>query len=347
MVRVEDRSALVGSAQPQPSKYGTRDWRTIDVFARRNLHFHKRHFHSPGPHSSRPGQREKMFSLYLILAAFVGLLHAKSSTGDSVLVILDNKLNRSDYSLFFGGLERASERELMSRLFNCLSQSKDTASPFVRRGTAHPRSRSMTHQTSSTLSYLHHIQKVRPASVEISSLTDPGTLAFASDITPQSLVSLLEKGTNLLLALSQKQNLVNSLANEFSLILPPPQTPLVSHVPEREEPATVIPITPQPNALVSSDLPPVWFSGTPAALGNNPLLFPILRAPAESFASDATADSGADSVLEAADRGGEGLWAGNSLSLVTGFQTRNGARATWVGGVELFSNSFAEKKTLR
>jgi len=31
------------------------------------------------------------------------------------------------------------------------------------------------------------------------------------------------------------------------------------------------------------------------------------------------------------------------LSLVTGFQTRNGARATWVGGVELFSDDFAKK----
>ena len=50
-----------------------------------------------------------MFSLYLILAAFVGLLHAKSSTGDSVLVILDNKLNRSDFSLFFDGLEGTCE----------------------------------------------------------------------------------------------------------------------------------------------------------------------------------------------------------------------------------------------
>lgn len=179
------------------------------------------------------------------------------------------------------------------------------------------------------------------------SLTDPSALGFASDITPQSLVSLLDKGTNLLLALSQKQNLINSLANEFSLILPPPQTPLVSHIPEREEPATVIPIIPQPNAIIGSDLPPVWFSGIPAALGNNPLLFPILRAPAESFASDATADSGADSVLEAADRGGEGLWAGSSLSLVTGFQTRNGARASWIGGVELFSDEFAKKNTLR
>ena len=161
------------------------------------------------------------------------------------------------------------------------------------------------------------------------------------------MVSLLERGTNLLFALSPKQNLVNSLANEFSLILPPPQTPLISHFPEREEPATVIPVTPQPNAVVDSDLPQVWFSGTPAALGNNPLLLPILRAPTESFASDSTSDSGADSAVEAAERGGEGLWAGNSLSLVTGFQARNGARATWVGGVELFSNEFAEKNTPR
>jgi len=226
-------------------------------------------------------------------------------------------------------------------------QNKGTVLPSVRRETAPPQSRSMTHQTLTTLSSLHRIQKARPSFARILGLTDLDTSDFASDITPQSLVSLLDKGTNLLLALSQKQNLVNSLANEFSLILPPPQTPLVSHVPSRDEPATVIPITPQPNTLVDSDLAPVWFSGIPAALGNNPLLFPILRAPAESFASDATADSGADSVLEAVDRGGEGLWAGSSLSLVTGFQTRNGARATWVGGVELFSDDFAKKNTLR
>jgi len=178
-------------------------------------------------------------------------------------------------------------------------------------------------------------------------LTDLYTSDFSSEITPQSLVSLLEKGTNMLFALSQKQNLVNSLASEFSLILPPPQTPLVSHFPKREEPATVIPVTPQPNVLVDADLAPVWFSGIPVALGNNPLLLPILRAPAESFASDATDDSGAESVLEAAERGGEGLWAGSSLSLVTGFQTRSGARATWVGGVEPFSNEFAKKNAPR
>ena len=216
--------------------------------------------------------------------------------------------------------------------------------PSVPQETALPRSESMTNPISTTLSSSHHTQKVGfVAAPSFSPQVDLSTPDFSPDITPQTLVSLLEKGTNLLLALSQKQNLVNSLASEFSLILPPPQTPLVSHFPEREEPATVIPVTPKPNAIVNAELAPVWFSGIPAALGSNPLLFPFLHAPAESFASDAAADSGADLILEAADRGGEGLWAGSSLSLVTGFQTRNGGRVTWVGGVELFSDDFAKK----
>jgi hypothetical protein len=37
---------------------------------------------------------------------------------------------------------------------------------------------------------------------------------------------------------------------------------------------------------------------------------------------------------------------GSSSSLITGFQTRNGARASWIGGVELFSDDFAKKRTL-
>lgn len=102
-----------------------------------------------------------MFSLYLILAVFIGLLQAKSSTGDSVLVILDNKLNQSDYSLFFGGLEGTCKREPVFRLFNILSQSKGIALPFARPETAPRRSRSTTHQTSTTLSSSHRTQKVR------------------------------------------------------------------------------------------------------------------------------------------------------------------------------------------
>ncbi len=46
-------------------------------------------------------------------------------------------------------------------------------------------------------------------------------------------------------------------------------------------------------------------------------------------------------MFDYAERGGEGLWAGSSLGLVTGFQTRDNARITWVGGIELFSDDYA------
>lgn len=169
--------------------------------------------------------------------------------------------------------------------------------------------------------------------------------AYASDITPQSLVQLLESGTNLLIPLSQKQTPLTSLAYEFSLILPPPGTPLVSHFPKRDTPATVIPISvPESLILPTSASSQIWFSGSSHALGNNPLLVPILRSPAESFASDTTADSGADALVEAAEKGGEGLWAGSQMDVVTGFQAVGGARVTWVGGIDVFSDEFANKE---
>lgn len=148
----------------------------------------------------------------------------------------------------------------------------------------------------------------------------------------------------MLIALSAKQSLVTSLASEFSLILPPPGTPLLSHFPERDAPASVIPISPTANNIITPNLAPVWFSGVSHALGNNPLLVPILNAPAESFAADSTSDSGAEAVFDAAEKGGEGLWAGSSMGVVTGFQTREGGRVTWVGGVDMFSDAFAQKE---
>jgi oligosaccharyltransferase complex subunit beta len=87
----------------------------------------------------------------------------------------------------------------------------------------------------------------------------------------------------------------------------------------------------------------VWFSGIPLSLSNNPLLVPILHAPAESFAAEVDGGS-SDAIVDAADRGGEGLWAGSQLSVVTGFQTLNGARVTWVGGVDIFSDELAQKE---
>jgi oligosaccharyltransferase complex subunit beta len=169
-------------------------------------------------------------------------------------------------------------------------------------------------------------------------------LGYAPDITPQSLVTLLSGKTNLLLVLGSKQTILTSFASEFSLILPPPTTPLISHFPKRDTPANVIPIDVPSHPILTSGTPPIWFSGIPHALGNNPQLFPILHAPAESFAADSTEDSNADALVDAADKGGEGLWAGSSMAVVSGFQTKDGARVAWVGGLELFSDAFARKE---
>jgi len=47
-------------------------------------------------------------------------------------------------------------------------------------------------------------------------------------------------------------------------------------------------------------------------------------------------------LVDAIEKGGEGLWAGSELGVVTGFQARSGARVTWAGGVDVFSDAFAK-----
>lgn len=163
---------------------------------------------------------------------------------------------------------------------------------------------------------------------------------------------------NFLIALGTSTTQLTSLASEFSLSLPPPNTPLLSHFPPRDGPHTVIPIDiPLPNsALPKPQQPapilktthpkaPILFSGVPFYIGNNPLLVPILHAPAESLATDTESDKGADVPVDAAEKGGEGLWAGAGLHVVTGFQARSGGRIVWAGGVDLFSDEYTNAQT--
>jgi oligosaccharyltransferase complex subunit beta len=167
---------------------------------------------------------------------------------------------------------------------------------------------------------------------------------FAPDITLKSLIDLLSGGTNLLIALTPAQSPINSFAAEFSLILPPPNTPLISHFPERKTKPDVIPIdVPPSHPILSPNVSPIWFSGVPHAFGLNPFIVPILNAPTESFATDNTQDSDADALVDATEKGGEGLWAGNSLGVVSGFQTRENTRVLWLGGYEMATDEFMSK----
>ncbi|CAK5273944.1 unnamed protein product [Mycena citricolor] len=248
---------------------------------------------------------QSLFTFVVFCLGLSGLLHAKSSTGDSVLVVVE-EAKQKDYSIFFDSLKEQGY-ELTFRV------PKDQTPPVFEFDVP-------------TFSHI----------IVLSSETK----TYGKDITPQSLIDLASSGTNLILTLSQKQTPLASLAAEFNLILPPPSTPLVSFFPEREEPLTVVPVPVPASHIVSSNTP-VWFSGVPHAQGNSPQLVPILKAPAESFAADV--DSGADAIADTVEKGGEGLWAGSQLGLVTGFQVAGGARVSWVGSAEMFSNDFATK----
>ncbi|KAH9926096.1 dolichyl-diphosphooligosaccharide-protein glycosyltransferase [Fomitopsis serialis] len=253
---------------------------------------------------------------FLSFLGFAAAALAKSSTGNSVLVVLDPGSSRDNFSRFFDGLG--------ARGYDLTFRTPKDAHPAV---IAHDHPE------------FSHVILFAPESKSESIILlghHPPVLGHAPFKEHQPAHRSVVKSDAL-----------DIPGGEFSLVLPPPGTPLISHFPERDTPATVIPVEVLSSSpVLSGSLPPVWFSGVPFAFNSNPHIVPILNAPAQSFAADSDADSGAEAIVEAADKGGEGLWAGNSLGLVAGFQTLGGGRATWVGGVDLFSDEFAQKPTI-
>ncbi|KAF8528177.1 Dolichyl-diphosphooligosaccharide--protein glycosyltransferase subunit WBP1 [Hysterangium stoloniferum] len=255
----------------------------------------------------------RLLPLIGALLSFGAACLGRSSTGSSVLVILEPKLAKEDYSLFFDGLtERGYELTFRAPKEDSPQLFKYDEPQFS-----------------------HVI------------LFTPSAKSYAKDVTPQSLVRLLSLNTNLLVVLSTTLTQLTSLAAEFGLSPPPPGTPLVSHFPERPPPHTIVPITLPPSPLLTPNTPPILFAGTPHLMSNNPLLVPVVRAPPESFAADSETDGGADALVDAAEKGGEGLWAGSHMGVVTGFQTRSGARAMFVGGIEVFSDDYAQREVAK
>ncbi|KIY64111.1 oligosaccharyl transferase beta subunit [Cylindrobasidium torrendii FP15055 ss-10] len=247
-----------------------------------------------------------MLPLLSLLISLVTLVVARSSTGTDVLVIVSAE-EQKDYTLFFEDLE--------GRGYDLFFREPKAEKPVL---------------LDADVPQFHHVLMLAS-----------DTKAFASDITPQNIVELLTKNVNVVVALSPKQNLFYTLAPEFGLVPPPPGTPLISYFPERTDPPTVLPVHVAPGPIVTPNTPPVWFSGIPFSVGNSPLLVPILNAPSESFASDS--DSTTESIVESVEKGGEGLWAGSSLGLVTGFQVTDGGRALFLGGGAILSDAFANK----
>ncbi|TFK25753.1 dolichyl-diphosphooligosaccharide-protein glycosyltransferase [Coprinopsis marcescibilis] len=254
----------------------------------------------------------RRFCLLALSLAHVWSVTAKSSTGDSVLVVVDPK-RQAQYSQFLDGLK--------DRGYDITFRSSKAEKPLL---------------IEDDVPNYAHVILLAPESKNLG----------GKDITPQNIVELLNLKTNVIVTLSPAQTSLSSLASEFSLILPPPASPLISYFPKRDESPTLIPISvpDKSSPVLTKHIAPVWFSGIPQALGNSPLIVPILKAPAESFAGELLTQGGsAESLVDAADKGGEGLWAGSSLGVVTGFQTASGGRITWLGGADMLTDELFQK----
>jgi len=235
---------------------------------------------------------------------------ARSSTGSKVLVVLEPQLSRDDYSTFFSGLE--------SRGYELTFRAPKDVAPAV---------------LQDDVAQFNHVIVFAPTAK-----------TFSPDLSPQTLLQLLNKQTNLLIAVSSTHTPMHGFAAEFGLTTAPAETALVSHfAKDASRPHTTLEIALSKHKAVSAP-GTVLYSGTAYSLNGNPLQVPILRAPPEAYAvdTDTSSDENPESLVEAANKGGDGLWAGETLGVVVGFQARNGARVAWTGGVSLFSDKFAQ-----
>ncbi|PVG02191.1 Dolichyl-diphosphooligosaccharide-protein glycosyltransferase 48kDa subunit [Serendipita vermifera] len=251
-------------------------------------------------------------SLMASVLALSALCAATSSTGARVLVVLEPALSKSSFSKFFEGLE--------ARGYELSFREPKAEKPLL-------------------------VEYDVPNFDHVIYFT-PTTKSFAPDLAPTHLLPLLQDKVNFIIALSTTTTPLHPFGAEFGLTLPPPETPLMSHFPPRSGPRTTLEIPVSSDSkVVSAGLPPIVYSGINFGLGTNPMLFPIINAPAESFATDTTKDDETDILVEATNKGGEGLWAGSSMAVVAGFQTKSGARVVWTGSVDMFSDDYLNQKT--
>ncbi|KAF4548297.1 Oligosaccharyltransferase 48 kDa subunit beta-like protein [Elsinoe fawcettii] len=257
----------------------------------------------------------RWLSLFLLLAA-AGLVQALSTTGNRLLVVVDDIADKDKYSQFWKDLE--------SRGFVLKFQT--------------PKSTDLSLFKLGALAYDHLI------------LLPSKAKGLGPNLTPNILVDYLNKDGNILVTLTGDGSVPSSLAStllEFDITLPPEKNAVVvDHFNYDEKTAAekhdVLRIPP-PKQL-RGDLKDYFNVGgmlaVPRAVGQvlgnaNPLLTPILGAPDTAYSYN---PKEANEALE------DVFASGSQLSLVTSFQGRNSARLTVVGSAELLEDKWFDAK---
>ncbi|KAI0837980.1 Dolichyl-diphosphooligosaccharide-protein glycosyltransferase 48kDa subunit [Hypoxylon sp. FL0890] len=260
---------------------------------------------------------KSLISLFVLLWA--ALVHAISSSGDRLLVVLEDVAEKEGYSKFLGDLE--------GRGFQINYET--------------PKSEGLSLFHLGERSYDHVLFLPTKAK------------GLGPNLTPKILLDFINAEGNILLALSASQPAPTSIVSlllELDIHLPPDRQGLVvDHfnydvlsAPEKHD----VLLLPPPGSLrrdVRDFFSPVaeggeliaFPNGMGQTLGSGALLTPILRAPSTAYSYN---------PKEQAETVDDLFASGAQLSLVSTMQARNSARFTVVGSAELLSDKWFDAK---
>ncbi|BCS29400.1 dolichyl-diphosphooligosaccharide-protein glycotransferase [Aspergillus puulaauensis] len=241
----------------------------------------------------------------LLLFGFLAAVNALSSSGNRLLVVLEEATEKALYSTLWGDLE--------SRGYNLIFES--------------PKSDKLSLFDLGERAYDHVL------------LLPPKSKGFGPSLSPKNLVDFLNKDGNILLALSGTSttpSAVSSLLLEFDLHLSTDRSSVaVDHFNydtlSASEKHDVL-LLERPGKLRPDTKD--FFGGkgvlalpnsSPHTLGDNSLLAPILRAPVTAYSYNPKEEVGSVEEVFAT---------GSQLALASTMQARNSARFTLLGSVE-------------
>ncbi|KAK0729866.1 Dolichyl-diphosphooligosaccharide--protein glycosyltransferase subunit WBP1 [Lasiosphaeris hirsuta] len=246
---------------------------------------------------------------------FVAAVSAISTTGDRLLVVLDDVTEKAGYSRFFGDLE--------SRGFKLTFET--------------PKSETLALFRLGERAYDHVI--VFPSKAK----------GLGPNLTPNILLDFLNANGNILVTLSSGSTAPNSLVTflaELDIQLPTERTGLVvDHFNYDSATAsdTHDVLVLSPPGSVRPEIKNFFSAGAPAdqllafphgmgaSLGHGELLAPILRAPRTAYSYN---------PKEQAEVVDDLFGAGEQLALVSTVQARNSARFALIGSVEMLQDSW-------
>ncbi|KAK4216598.1 Dolichyl-diphosphooligosaccharide--protein glycosyltransferase subunit wbp1 [Rhypophila decipiens] len=257
--------------------------------------------------------------LSFLVLAFVSVVAAISTTGDRLLVILDDVADKANYSKFLGDLE--------TRGFKIAFET--------------PKSESLSLFHLGERAYDHVI--FFPTKIK----------GLGPNLTPNILLQFLNSKGNILLTLSSETTAptaIVSLLDQLEIQLPADRTGLVvdhfnydsANAAEKHD----VLLLPTPKSIrpdvknyfgagAAKDEVLAFPRGVAAALGPGELLSPILRAPSTAYIYNPKEQGEVVDDL---------FGAGEQLALVSTFQSRNSARFTLVGSAEMLQDAWFDAK---